>query len=93
MVYEIKPINKGTLQSHQSSVASKPIVAFLAFYCTHVFPAGLFAIYRCSFVAREYAVTDAMAQIIPFHCGVNLVHEEYLHKKDRAYGGKQHWHA
>ena len=33
-----------------------------------------------------------MAQIIiPFHRGVNLVYEEYLYKKDRSYGGKQHW--
>ena len=32
-----------------------------------------------------------MAQIIPFHRGVNLVYEQYLYKKDRVYAGKQHW--
>ena len=63
------------------------VISCLLFYTC--FPAGLLAVVRCQRVSPS--ITDAMAQIIPFHRGVNLVHEEYLYKKDRSYGCKQHW--
>ena len=42
-------------------------------------------------LSQSNAVTDAIAQIIPFLHGVNLVYEHYLYKKDRVYAGRQHW--
>ena len=62
------------------------VISCLLFYTC--FPAGLLAVVRCQRVSPS--ITDAIAQIIPFHRGVNLVHEEYLYKKDRSYGCKQH---
>ena len=42
-------------------------------------------------LSQSNAVTDAIAQIIPFLHGVNLVYEHYLYKKDHVYAGRQHW--
>ena len=61
------------------------IICLLLYTC---FSAGLLAIVS---LPESIAVTDAMAQIISFHRGVNLVYEQYLYRKDRVYAGKQHW--